>query len=290
MSTYFLSHFTVFLQNGVLVFVDQCLHFFFRKERVRAQVVYLRLYARSFHLGCIYSISFNRIFISETFCSGQLVQAVIRLRVHDIVLDFDDLSVGRTDQGSGVVTVAEFFAWCTGCFFYQCLTVYGFGIHGYQGSHAVATMDVECLSYRAKAVSGIYVAAIFLVVTQTPAQFIFFSIFPVIRPKIIQIMDVSSLCANDFTKHTLLCHVQGIHFKPVVAAVFQNHTMLASGFRQVDEFPALFQVHGRRYFNGYVLTMFHGIFGNREVMVPVSCNVHQVDVIAFAECFVAFCT
>ena len=138
--------------------------------------------------------------------------------------------------------------------------------------------------------SSVYVATVFFVVTQAPSQFVFFSVFPVVRPEIIQVVDVSSLCAEYFSEYSLLCHVQGVHFEPVIAAVFQNHAVLASSFRQVDKFPALFQIHSRRNFDGYVLSMLHGILGNREVVIPVGCNVYQVNVFAFAERFISFCT
>ena len=141
-STYFFCHFTVFLQDRMLVFVDQCFHFFFRKEWVRTQVVYFRLYARSFHLISVYGIAFYRIFISESFCSCQLIQTVVRLRIHYVVLDFDYFTVFCTDKCSSVVTVTEFIARFAGCFFYQCFSVYGFCIHCYQGSHTVTTVNI----------------------------------------------------------------------------------------------------------------------------------------------------
>ena len=257
---------------------------------MRTQVVYFRLYARSFHLSSVYGISFYRIFISESFCSGQLIQTVVRLGIHDIMLDFDYFTVFCADKCSSVVAVAEFIARFAGCFFYQCFSVYRFCIHCYQGSHTVTTVNIQCLSYRAKTVSSVYVATVFFVVTQAPSQFVFFSVFPVVRPEIIQVVDVSSLCTEYFSEYSLLCHVQGVHFEPVIAAVFQNHAVLASSFRQVDKFPALFQIHSRRNFDGYVLSMLHGILGNREVVIPVGCNVYQVNVFAFAECFISFCT
>jgi len=142
-----------------------------------------------------------------------------------------------------MITIQEVFAFFTTCFFYQFFTVNRFGIHSNQCSHAVTTVNVQSLCNRAKAVSSVNVTTMFHVVAQTPSQFVFFTVLPVVRPEVIQVVDVSTLSAENFTEYSVLSHVQCVHFKPVIAAVFQNHTVFTSLFRQVDQFPALFQIH-----------------------------------------------
>ena len=103
-------------------------------------------------------------------------------------------------------------------------------------------------------------------------------------------MNVGTLGADNLTKHTVLGHVEGVHFKPVVAAVFEYHAVLAGLFRKVDEVPALFEVHGRGHFDGGVLAILHSELGYGEVVIPVGCYIYDVDVVALAEFLVAFGT
>ena len=64
--------------------------------------------------------------------------------------------------------------------------------------------------------------------------------------------------------------------------------MFAGALAQVDECPALFQVHGRGHFDGHVLVMGQGIHSHGEMVVPVGRDVHQVDVLPATQFFVAF--
>ena len=63
--------------------------------------------------------------------------------------------------------------------------------------------------------------------------------------------------------------------------------MQALAFAQVDELPALLQVHSRGDLDGYVLTVLQRTLGYGEVVQPVSGYIDQVDVIAFAEFLIA---
>ncbi|CDF23021.1 uncharacterized protein BN736_00910 [Prevotella sp. CAG:617] len=206
------------------------------------------------------------------------------------MLDFDDFTIFRANQGCSVVTVAEVGAFFTSSFFYVSRSVNGFGIHGYEGLHAVAAVDVKSLSNGAKAVSCINVTTVFLVVAHTPSEFVVLTVLPVVRPEVVEVVDVSTLCAEHFAEYAVLSHVQGVHFKPVVAAVLQNHAVLAGLFAQVDELPALVKVHGRRYFDGGVFTVLQSAFGYREVVFPVGSDVYEVDVFAFANFLVSLFT
>ena len=186
-----------------------------------------------------------------------------------------------------MVAVAEVVAAFACALFNQFGAVNRFGVHSHEGGHAVAAVNVECLSHRTKAMSGVNVAAVVLVVAQTPTQFIVFAVFPIGIPEWGEVVDVGTLHANDFAEHAVLSHVEGGHFKPVVAAVFKNHAVQTVLFAEVDEFPALVEVHSRRHFDGNVLAVFKSAFGNREVVVPVGADVNEVDVGTFAHLNVA---
>ena len=85
----------------------------------------------------------------------------------------------------------------------------------------------------------------------------------------------------------MLCHVQSAHFKPVVAAVFENHAVFLHLLRKVNELPAFFEVHCRRHFVSNVLAVLQCAFSNGEVVCPVGCDVNEVDVRASAEFLIA---
>ena len=57
---------------------------------------------------------------------------------------------------------------------------------------------------------------------------------------------------------------------------------------EIDELPALLEVHGAWYFDGCVLAVEHGALCYGEVVIPVCGYVYEVDVRTLAELFVAF--
>ena len=189
-----------------------------------------------------------------------------------------------------MVTVTEFLALLAGSFFYQLLAHYRLGIHGYQRFHTVTTVNIQCLRHRAKAMGGIHVTTMLHVVVQTPAQLVIFSILPIMVPKRAQIMYISTLRTDNFTEHAMLRHVQRIHLEPVIAAVLQNEAMLTGRFTQVNQIPAFLQIHGRRHFYRYILSILQRTLGNGEVMQPVCSNINQIYIITFAEFLVSFVT
>ena len=273
----------------MLVLSFESLLFSIGHKAVRAEVVYLRLVTGSSELLSVYSVTFGRILVGKTLGTGELIQTVVGLGSHYVVLDFDYLTVSGTDKRRGVVTIAEFLALLAGFLFYIFLAVEALGIHGYERSHAVTTVNVESLSNGAKAVGSVNVTTVFHVVLHTPAEFTgvrTIGVLPVVIPEVVEVVDVSTLCADYFTEHTVLCHVEGIHFEPVVAAVFKNHTVLAVLFRKVDEVPALLQVHSRRYFDSSVLAIFKGALSHGYVVIPVGSYINKVNVAALAEFFI----
>ena len=267
----------------MLIFAYEGLHIVFGEEAVRADIVVLGSNARALELLLVESIAFNRIFVGKTLGACELEQAVVGLRSHGVVLNFDNLTEFGADKGGRVVAVAEGFAVFAGAFAYEFFTDNRLCIHSHESGHAVAAVNVKALSHRAEAVSGVNVAAVALVVAQTPAEFVAFAVLPIVVPEWAQIVDISALSANYFAKHALLSHVERVHFKPVVAAVFENHAVHALGFAQVDELPALVEVHSSRHFYCHVFAIFHSAFSHGEVVIPVGANIHEVDIGAFAE-------
>ena len=86
------------------------------------------------------------------------------------MLNFDNLAFLSADKGGGVVAIAEVVAGLACLFLHISLTMHALGVHGHECLHAVATVNVEYLCHRAKAVSGVYVATVFLVVLHAPVQ------------------------------------------------------------------------------------------------------------------------
>ena len=185
-----------------------------------------------------------------------------------------------------MVAVAEVAVFAGGAL-HEFLAVYALGIHGDEGGHAVAAVDVERLGNGAETVGGIDVAAVFHVVAQAPAELVVLTVLPIVGPEVVEVVDVGALGAYDFAENAVLGHVERVHLEPVVAAVFENHAVLAGFLAQVDEFPALLEVHGRRHLDGRVLAVFKGTLGHGEMVVPVGGHVNEVDVVALAELFVS---
>ena len=121
-------------------------------------------------LAGVNSVAFNRIFVCKTLSTSQLIQAAVWLWVHNVVLQFNHLVVGSANQRCRVVAVAEVVARLASFLLNEFLTVYALRVHGNECCHAVAAVDVEGLSDRAEAVSGVNVTAVFAVVFQAPAE------------------------------------------------------------------------------------------------------------------------
>ncbi len=60
-------------------------------------------------------------------------------------------------------------------------------------------------------------------------------------------MDVGPFTMDNFTEHSLLCHVEGGYLEKVVIAVFKLHTMSAGLLRSVHQLPAFIDRECSRY-------------------------------------------
>ncbi len=96
-----------------------------------------------------------------------------------------------------------------------------------------------------------------------------------------KVVDVSAFSVHDFTKKTLLRHIEGGHFKEIVIGVFEHHHMTAGPFGGVYQLPGLIDGEGCRNFGCHMLTLLHGIYGNGGMQIPMRGNVNQIDVVAF---------
>ena len=188
-----------------------------------------------------------------------------------------------------MVAVAVFLAGLARLLLYVFLTVNALRVHGNERGEAVAAVNVEALCHRAEAVRGVNVATVLHVVLHAPAEFVGVvgGVAPIVAPEVVEVVDIGAFCADHFAEHTGLRHFEGVEFVVVVAAVFENHAVLAGLFREVNQIPALFEVHGRGHFDGRVLAVFEGALGNGEVVVPVGSHVDEVDVGALAKFLVA---
>ena len=156
------------------------------------------------------------------FSSGQLKQAVVWLRCHDVVLNFHYLATSCAHQRSSVVTVAEFLWFLAGEVLDILLTHKTFGIHSYQGSEAVSAVNVHTLSHWTQTMGGIHITAVLHIILHAPMQvvgIVVVRILPVRLPKSRQFVDVSAFSPNDFAEYSILSHGQGIHLIIVIAAV-----------------------------------------------------------------------
>ena len=283
--SHFATDFTVLLDDGVLIFLHESLVFSIRKEAVAGEVVHLRFYAACGELALVECDGFAGIFGGITLRTGELEETVVGLGIHDVVLDFHDLTVRSAHEGGGVVTVAEVVAGFAGFLFDIFLSVNRLGVHGNEGGEAVTAVNVKALSDGTEAVSGIDVTTILLVVLHAPAEFlgVVRGVLPVPIPEVVEVVDVGTFCTEDFTEDACLCHGEGVEFVVVVAAVLKNHAVLASLLREVDELPALVKVHGGGHFDGSVLAILEGALSHGEVVIPVGSDIDEVDVGALAE-------
>ncbi len=155
-------------------------------------------------------------------------------------------------------------------------TVDGLSLHRHESLETVSTMNIHDLADRTEAVGGIDIALGSLVEIKSP-------VVPVGIPERIQIMMIRAFSVNDLAKQALLSHSQNCHLIEIIAAVLKHHTMLACLLRHVHKSPDVFKRRSRRNLNGYILTVFHRIEGNRNVMLPVCTDVDKINVITFAE-------
>ena len=288
----FSALFAVFLDDGAFVFLRQGLSFSGGKEVVCAEIVHLGSHSVFFELGCIEGKALFWIFGGVSLRAGELKQTVVGLRIHHVVLNFHDLTFGSAHERGSLVTTAEVFAGLSRHAFHILLAVYRLRVHCGESREAIAAVYVQTLCNRAESVRSIEVAAVFHVVSHAPTQFFrvgVVRIVPICAPVLVEVVDVGTFCTQDLTKNSILCHVEGIEFVVVVAAVFENHAVFARFLREVDQLPALIEVHSRGNFDRSVLSVFESTLGYGEMVVPIRGNIDEVYVRTGTNCFVALC-
>ena len=95
-------------------------------------------------------------------------------------------------------------------------------------------------------------------------------------------MTISTLHVENFAENAVLCHMKRVELKEIIAAVFKHYTVKTRLFREVNEFPDLVKIHCRGHFNGCVFAAEHRFAGHGEVMLPVSSDVNDIDILTFA--------
>ena len=162
------------------------------------------------------------------------------------MLNLYHLTIGCTHEGGGVVAVAELLALLAGLVLYPLLTYETLGVHGDECGEAVATVNVEALGYRAEAVSSVYVATVLHVILHAPVEVVLIvvvGIFPVVVPEPLEAVDVGALGADNLTEYAVLSHRKSVHLIVVVAAVLEDEAVETCLLSEVDELPALLEVH-----------------------------------------------
>ena len=175
------------------------------------------------------------------------------------MLNLDGFPVLRANQRDRVIPVLEVFHVLPGLI----LQIFGsrnsLRIHTYQVIHFVPPVNIQQLTSRSHTVSSINISPVFPVIIHTP-------VIPVIRPKFLQIMNISPFHVQDFTKHTLLCHIQRRQFEEIIHAILQHHAMQLFLLCHINQRPNFLHVHGGRHLDRHVLPMFHGIQRHRGMM------------------------
>ena len=228
----------------------------------------------------------GRILGSVTLGTCELEQTVVWLRSHHVVLNLHHLTLSCTHQGSSMVTIAELLALLAALVLHPVLTHERLCIHSNERSEAVATVDIQALSNRTQAVSRINITTVLHIILHTPVEVVLVivsRILPVSIPEVLETVDISTLSTDNVTENAILSHRQRIHLIVVIAAVLQDEAMLASLLAQVNQAPALIQVHGTRHLDSCMLAILHRKLGNREMVVPVGCDINQVDVRTLAQ-------
>ena len=288
----FSALFAVFLDDGAFVFLRQGLSFSGGKEVVCAEIVYLGSHSVFFELRCIEGKALFGIFGGVSLRAGELKQTVVGLRIHHVVLNFHDLTFGGAHERGSLVTTAEVFAGLSRHAFHILLAVHRLRVHCGESREAIAAVYVQTLCNRAESVCSIEVAAIFHVVSHAPTQFFrlgIVGIVPICAPELVEVVNVSAFSTKHFTENTVLRHVEGVEFVVVVAAVFEDHAVLARFLREVDQLPALIEVHSRGNFDRGVFSVFESTLGYGEMVVPIRGNIDEIYVRTGTNCFVALC-
>ena len=266
--------------DRVLVTLHQRLPHLPGHEFVGAQILVVG-HARVRKLFGIEGITLDRVFVGEAFRTGQLVHAAVRPRRVDVVFQQDRAALFGLDQRRGVVGIGELRGAhpLPG----QFPAVDRPGVHGHEVVHLVAAVYVQQLAGGAEAVRGVDVAAVLLVEFKAPVAL-------VVIPEGIQVVDIRSLDMEDVAEQPLFGHVERRELEEVVDAVFEHHAVAPGLLGGIHQLPAFVERRGGGNLHGDVFALLHGVDGHRDVLLPWSDDVHEIDVVAFAELFPALLT
>ena len=85
------------------------------------------------------------------------------------MVDFHHFTFLCAYHRNGVIAVSKVLAWLTRHLLNPLFAVHRLGIHGHKRSHAVATVNIQCLRNGAEAVCSVHIATEFLVIVEAPA-------------------------------------------------------------------------------------------------------------------------
>ena len=208
--------------------------------------------------------------------ADDLIHAAVGTGSHHVVLDEDGLAFLGTDEGGSLVAGRESGVGLVVKLLGHLGTVEGLRVHGDEGLHAIAAVEVHDLGHRAEAVRGIQVAPVLLVLLQAPVA-------GVGLPEGIQVVLVGTLGVDGFADGAGLDHREGGHLEEVIAAVLKHDAVTAGAFGRVHEGPDVLEGTGGRHLDGGVLALFHGVEGHGDVVAPVGAHIHDIQVLLLAE-------
>ena len=142
MSPHFLGLLFQLDLNRVFIFFHQSLLHILRNKTVRIQILVIGSHIRG-NLCRFQSISRNRIFISKSFGSRQLVHPAIRTRRYHVMLNLDSLPVFRANQRDRVIPILEIFHLFPGLVFQILGSRNGLRVHTYQVIHLIPPVNIQ---------------------------------------------------------------------------------------------------------------------------------------------------
>ena len=75
--------------------------------------------------------------------------------------------------------------------------------------------------------SRIYISPVIHIVIQTP-------VVPVLTPELLKVVDIRTLDMKDFSKDSLLRHIESCKFEEVIYTVLKLHTMFSCPLRSLN--------------------------------------------------------
>jgi len=91
-------------------------------------------------------------------------------------------------------------------------------------------------------------------------------------------MDIRSLGMYDFPKKALPGHLVRGHLEKVIIAVLQLDAVTVRLLGRIDQLPALLNSQRSGHLQRHMLSLFHGIYADGCMQVPMGAHIHQVHV------------